>query len=116
VTSSLGTGKSITFFTVYIVHMFVLGVWQCSVTASSFRSRDALVSDEAKLVGEYVIAYPLMFWVVILIANPIMLWIVILIANPIMLWIVILIANPIMFWVVILIANQIIYKPYISLH
>jgi hypothetical protein len=40
--------------------MFVLGVWQCSVTASSFRSRDALVSDEAKLVGEYVIANPLM--------------------------------------------------------
>jgi hypothetical protein len=28
-----------------------LGTWQCSVTASSFRSRDALVSDEAKLIG-----------------------------------------------------------------
>jgi hypothetical protein len=44
-----------------ILYFCGAGVWQCSVTASSFRSRDALVSDEAKLVGEYPHILPYLF-------------------------------------------------------
>ncbi len=65
------------------------------------------MSDEAKLVGEYVVP---------LIVNPLMFWVVILIAKPLMFTSGgFLFANPIMFWVFLLIANPLIYKACISL-